>query len=57
MRFLYATPEITITRFDVSRFVMMDMETESKNEKPGDGWNAGIDGISNPDFDPGDLWG
>lgn len=57
MRFLYATPEITITRFDVSRFVMMDMETESNNEKPGDGWNAGIDGISDPDFDPGDLWG
>lgn len=53
MRKLYETPEILITKFDVNKRVMVELETG--NEKPGDGWNAGVDMVSNtydnPDLD------
>lgn len=47
MRKLYETPEITVTKFDVRKNVMLEFETG--NEGPGDGWNAGVDGPSDPD--------
>ena len=51
----YETPEIMVTRFDVNRNVMTTVEMESSNQKPGDGWNSGIDRESetydNPDLD------
>lgn len=53
MRKLYETPEILVTKFDVNKRVMVELETG--NEKPGDKWNAGVDIISgnydNPDLD------
>lgn len=45
MRKLYETPEITVTKFDIKRNVMLEFATG--NEGPGDGWNAGIDDLSN----------
>lgn len=53
MRKLYETPEILVTKFDVNKRVMVELETG--NEKPGDGWNAGVNMASknydNPDLD------
>ena len=49
MRKLYETPEILITRFDVNKRVMVELETG--NQKPGDIWDAGVGGPS--DQDPG----
>ena len=53
MRKLYETPEILVTKFDVNKRVMLELETG--NEKPGDKWNTGVDIISgnydNPDLD------
>ena len=53
MRKLYETPEILVTKFDVNKRGMLELETG--NEKPGDKWNAGVDIISgnydNPDLD------
>lgn len=52
MNKLYETPEITITKFDVSKDVMA-----GGNEGGGDGWNAGGEGAEsettydNPDLD------
>lgn len=52
MNKLYETPEITITKFDVSKDVMA-----GGNEGGGDEWNAGGEGAEsqttydNPDFD------
>lgn len=52
MRRLYKTPEILVTKFDVNKRVMVELETG--NEKPGDRWNAGVDIISG-NYVPPDL--
>ena len=52
MRKLYETPEILVTKFDVNKRVMVELETG--NEKPGDRWNAGVDIISG-NYVPPDL--
>lgn len=51
MRKLYETPEILVTKFDVNKRVMVELETG--NEKPGDRWNAGVDIISGNYVPPG----
>ena len=52
MRKLYETPEILVTKLDVNKRVMVELETG--NEKPGDRWNAGVDIISG-NYVPPDL--
>ena len=52
MRKLYETPEILVTKFDVNKRVMVELETG--NEKPADRWNAGVDIISG-NYVPPDL--
>ena len=53
MNKVYETPEIIITRFQVNRNVMVELETG--NMGPGDGWNAGVDDGSGGEYDNPDL--
>lgn len=53
MNKVYETPEIIITKFQVNRNVMVELETG--NMGSGDHWKAGIDDISDSDYDNPEL--